>query len=282
MKKLLETGKHAFHIFRQHDMDVYAGYATLFIITAIFPLTMLMISVLNLLPGYSPTELTDFLFSFLPDLSAIKALVTSMITNLKSQSSGLLASLSALTTLWSASAGVSALQKGLKKISSPAKSRLPDKLVALLFTLLFVVLLPSIVIFQILGDSIIELVDTVTSFFGISGIAASVASIIQVSGVITIAVTVFSFLLVYAYLPGGRRSLKKQLPGTVFSAVTWFAFTKLFAFFIPRFYHSSGLYGSLASLFLMLMWLRFVLSILFFGAALNTAVEQSCAEPPSQ
>ena len=81
-------------------------------------------------------------------------------------------------------------------------------------------------------------------------------------------------------LPGGRRKLKKQLPGTIFTAVLWFAFTKLFSIFIPMFYRSSGVYGSLASLFLMLMWLRFIVTILFFGAALNSALETESVTQP--
>lgn len=282
MIKLIGLVKRTYGLFRENDMDVYAGYATLFIITAVFPGMMLIISAVNMLPGYSPADLIEFIFRFLPDLSSIKTLVTSMVTNLKSQSSGLLASVSALTTLWSASAGVSAFQRGLKKVSLPARSRIPDKVIALMFTLLFVILIPSIIVFQVLGNSIIELVDTVGGFFGLEGLAGSVASVIRVSGIITIVATVLAILLTYTYLPGGKRSLKKQLPGTVFAAVMGFAFTKLFAFFIPRFYHSSGLYGSLASLFLMLMWLRFIISILFYGAALNSALDMEKASASVQ
>ena len=42
----------------------------------------------------------------------------------------------------------------------------------------------------------------------------------------------------------------------------------------PRFYHASSVYGSLASLFLLLLWLRFVVMILFAGGALNHALEE--------
>ena len=51
-------------------------------------------------------------------------------------------------------------------------------------------------------------------------------------------------------------------------------FTELFAFFVPRFYHASSLYGSLAALFLALLWIRVIIMILFIGGALNKALEE--------
>ena len=273
MKRIAAICKQTVKRYGENDMKVYAGYATLFLITAIFPFLMLVISIINMLPGYSPSDLTNLLFRFLPDMPSVKILVLTMISNLKSQSSGLLASVSALTTLWSASAGVSALQKGLKKLAARTHTKVPDKVVALLFTLLFIILIPALTLSQVLGDSIVALSETVTGFLRIEGIADAVASVIRISGIVTVAAAAVVILLTYAYLPGGRRGLKKQLPGTVFTAVVWLAFTKLFSVFIPMFYRSSGVYGSLASLFLMLMWLRFIVTILFFGAALNSALE---------
>ena len=61
----------------------------------------------------------------------------------------------------------------------------------------------------------------------------------------------------------------------------WFAFTELFAFFIPRFYHASNLYGSLAALFLLILWLRFVVMILFAGGVLNRTLEEEHQEKTS-
>ena len=81
-------------------------------------------------------------------------------------------------------------------------------------------------------------------------------------------------LQIYAVLPDTRRTLKSQLPGALLSVVCWFVFTKLFSSFIPRFYKASSLYGSLASLFLLLLWLRFVVMILFAGAVLNRILEE--------
>ena len=100
---LKDLALRGFAIFQANKMSVYSGYATLFIVTAIFPCIILIISIVNLLPGYSTKDVADIFFQILPDLGPIREFVESMMTNLKSQSGGLLASAAAVTTLWSAS-----------------------------------------------------------------------------------------------------------------------------------------------------------------------------------
>ncbi|MBQ2564773.1 MAG: YihY/virulence factor BrkB family protein, partial [Oscillospiraceae bacterium] len=113
-EKILNTIKQMQKIYSDNQLGIYAGNATLFIITAVFPLLMLIISVVGMLPGYTPDDVTDFLFQFLPDLGSVRSLVNNMISNLQSHSTGLLASVAAVTTLWSASAGTTAVQAGLQ------------------------------------------------------------------------------------------------------------------------------------------------------------------------
>lgn len=273
-EKIKNILKRTIKIYGEHNLGVYAGNATLFIITAVFPMLMLIIAIVNMLPGYSPKDVTEFLFQFIPDLSSIKSLVNGMVSNLQSQSSGLLASVAALTTLWSASAGVTAMQKGLKELSNVPSKSVKDKLWALLFTLLYVLLIPLILIFQVLQDSIINVAGSLTAKIGLENMVDQIATIMKVSNVVTIVLAFIILLLTYTYLPGQKRSVKQQIPGTIFLGVMFVVFTKLFSIFIPKFYNSSGLYGSLASLFLALLWLRFVLMILFLGGALNTAIAE--------
>ncbi|MBQ6622039.1 MAG: YihY/virulence factor BrkB family protein [Mogibacterium sp.] len=269
-------------IYTDNALMVYAGNATLFLITALFPFMMLIILVINLIPSYSPEDVTELLFRILPDLESIRSFVQNMMINLKQQSSGLLASVAVVTTLWSASAGVGAIQKGLTQLDPLEKGNVVRDMASRLFyTVLLILLIPAILMFQVLRDSIIRLVFTVLERLGLesaSEIEARLTSILQISSLLLIVAVILVILMLYTYLPRGRKKLKSQLPGTIFTAVGWYVFTELFAFFIPRFYRSSQLYGSLASLFLALLWLRFIVMILFGGAAVNKALEEQGPE----
>ena len=339
-----------FAIFQANKMSVYSGYATLFIVTAIFPCIILIISIVNLLPGYSTKDVADIFFQILPDLGPIREFVESMMTNLKSQSGGLLASAAAVTTLWSASKGVSAVQKGLNQLDeAPVMTPAPDAELAadsgkdsdaaltaaldgnldadlgeepgeavdedpdedpsedvgaddkaakkemaagliakglvlakgilkrLLFTLMIIILIPALLVFEMLGDSIAGLICSSIEKLNIEGLnrlMPYVDSIFNVTALVVIAFALLVILEIFAHLPDKRRTLKSQLPGAILTGVCWLAFTELFSFFIPRFYHASSLYGSLASLFLLLLWLHFVVMILFGGGVLNRTLEE--------
>ena len=142
-----------------------------------------------------------------------------------------------------------------------------------LFTLVLVVLIPALLVFEMLGKQILGLISSTLDKIGVDFIESDLTSILNVSNIIVIVAAFAAVLFIYAYLPANRHSLKSQIPGTVFTGVAWLVFTKLFAFFIPRFYHASSLYGSLASLFLAFLWVRIIIMILFLGAALNKALE---------
>ena len=281
-------------IFQKNNMTVYSGNATLFIVTAIFPFIMLIISIVNLLPGYSTKDVADILFHILPDLDPIKELVESMITTLRNQSGGFLASAAAVTTLWSASKGVFAIQQGLdqldqeeedsdpteeekEQLKKKGKSVVRSILKRLIFTLMLVVLIPALLVFEMLGDSILGAIYSAFEKLGSDKLTATLSridSFFQTSSLLVILFAVLVILQFYAKLPEKHRTLKSQLPGALLTGVGWLVFTKLFSFFIPRFYRASSLYGSLASLFLVLMWLRFVVMILFAGGVVNRALEE--------
>lgn len=292
--RLKQILKRAINIFSENSVMIYSGNATLLIITAMFPFMMLIISIVNLLPGYSAKDVADILFQILPDLEPIKDLVGSMIVNLKNQSGGLLASVAAVTTLWSASNGVNAIQKGLnqldrkwgdrkaggegdREIKEKGKGFIRGILKRLFFTLILIILIPALLVFEMLGDSIASTICSVVEKLGsekLSTALSNIDSFFHTSSLVVIVFALLVILQIYAVLPKVHRTLKSQLPGTLLTGVCWFVFTRLFSFFIPRFYHASKLYGSLAALFLILLWLRFIVIILFAGGVLNRALEE--------
>ena len=275
--KLINLVKRTLKIYSDQEGGVYAGYSTLFIMTAAFPMLMLLIAAVNMMPDFSTEDITALMIELLPDLKEIQSLFLQILNNLKGQTSGLLASVSALTSLWSASSGISAIQKGLKKTFKEDKSKF-DKPLALVYTLLFIVLIIAVLVFQLLGSSITSILSSLPKAWGLADIAAKIISFVKSAGFITAAVMFLVILLTYTYLPGGKRTIKSQIPGSLLCSLGWIISSALFAFFIPRFWNKSGIYGSLASIFLIIMWLKIIFSILFVGSSLNEAIAELKSE----
>ena len=146
---------------------------------------------------------------------------------------------------------------------------------------MLIILIPSLLVFDMLGDSIANAITSALKKLhpdGLSGISSHIDSLFQITSLVVILFALLVILQIFAHLPDIRRTLKSQLPGAILTGVCWLLFTELFSFFIPRFYHASSLYGSLASLFLLLLWLRFVVMILFAGGVLNRTLEEDKQE----
>ena len=302
LSRLKDIILRGFAMFQDNNMSVYSGYATLFIVTAVFPCIILIISIVNLIPGYSAKDVADILFQLLPDLGSIEDFVVSLMLDIKDQSGGLLASAAAVTTLWAASKGVMAIQKGLDQLDSEdidgeakdeaeaetkedKKRGLLEKGIAiakpilkrLLFTLMLIILIPALLIFEMLGDSLAGAICSAVKKANpdvLNSTLTNIDSFFHISSLVVILLALLVIMIIFAKLPAKGRTLKSQFPGALATGICWFLFTELFAFFIPRFYHASNLYGSLASLFLVLLWLRFIVMILFAGGVLNRTLEE--------
>ena len=269
---LLELAKETGRIYAKNEMSVYAGYTTLYIMMAMVPLLTLVIGVVNMLPDVSLQHVETALRDLLPDLPEVRSMLHSVIANVNRQAGTLAVSVSVVASLWSASNGVNAIQMGLCKISNTGRRFLRQRGVSLLFTLLFIALIPALFIFRVLRGSIETLINAVNEWLNIPDVAGRLMDFMEYSGLITVGAMVLVIVLAYTYLQGVHRKLRYQLPGALFATVLWLAFSSLFELFIKRFWQASSLYGSLASVFLAAMWLKSIMMILFYGAALNEAL----------
>ena len=272
---LFPRARRAYRIYEESQLPIYAGYATLYFLMSAVPLLMFLLVAVNLTPGFSVHDFTAFLFQFIPDLPQVQRFVARMLKNLHDQSSGTVASVAALTTLWSASSSVSAIQTGLKKITLGTSTTLWDKPRAVAYTFLLALMMGMLVVFDVLGGSLQQLLQSVSDTLGLAAPAALTAFAAQTGGVFKVGrilpwlMVVLVLTLTYTFLPGGNRPLRGQLPGAVFTTLVSLAFSHAFAYAIPRFWGASPVYGSLAAVFLLTMWLRAIISILFLGAIVN-------------
>ncbi len=73
----------------------------------------------------------------------------------------------------------------------------------------------------------------------------------------------------YYIVPSRRFPFKNAMPGAVFAVVAVTAVTTLFSYYVSNFSNYSLLYGSLAAVMILMIWLQIVSSILILGGELN-------------
>ena len=260
--------------FLGQNLPIFAGCATLFLLTASFPLLIWVLVVVNKLPWYSVTDLAELLYQFLPQVPEIQDTVLYVLNNLSTQSTTFVASFAAVTTLYSASSGMFAVQKGLQRLTLGARFTLFDRLLAILYTIFFEGLLLAVLLLQGVSSFFRPLSSLLSTNTRFRWIIEWFRQWIDFSGVIAIPVLFVLILLIYTFVPGGKRPLRRQLPGTIFTTVGWVIFSRIFSFYIVHFWKLSYIYGSLTAIILMILWLDIIINLLFLGAALNAALHR--------
>ena len=229
------------------DMTVYAGSATLFLLTASFPLLMWVLVIINMLPFYSVSDIAALVAQLLPDIPAIQSMA--------------------------ASGGMAAVQKGLQKLTPGARKTMFDRLWAVLYTFLFEGLMLVAMVVQSLSPILRGLAGLLPLHTLVGGLLQRLHSLLSISAVLSLALSLLTITLIYTYVPGGKRRIRDQLPGAAAVVAVWTLFSKIFSFYIGHFWKLSYIYGSLAAIVLITLWLNVNINVLFLGAGLNAKIQ---------
>lgn len=271
--KLIPLIRRTVDVYAKHEMNVYAGNATFYLLISFVPLLMMIISIINMLPWFTVEDISVFLMKVVPDIPQVRTSIVGIIVNLNRYSGTIATYAFAATCLWSGSHGISALMLGLEKINHTQKSYFLDKPKAILYSVLFSLLIPSMLFFQMLRSPIEYAIKTIFEMLSLQEIGNKIILVLQYTGIITLPVMTLVIVLTFTFLPAGKRKIRNQLPGSIFSSVMWILFTNAFGYFIKRFWKLSSVYGTLAAVFLASMWLKFIIMFLFYGASLNRALQ---------
>lgn len=244
-------------------VTVYAAQASFFVIISAVPFLSLLISIVGIV---LPTDLPDF-FANLPVPEGFAAVFDTLIDDLRTAPNVPLLSVSAVTTLWSASRGISAIRSGLERVYRAGRTKgfLAHRIKSLVSTLVFIALITAAVTLMLFGDFVGEWLRLGST--KISDI------VMRLRTPLFIAALCVLFTIMYSST--ARRSTRVRngilphLPGAVFGSVGWTLFSYFYSLYITHFPSASYIYGSLAAICLIMLWLYFCMIILLLGAEVN-------------
>lgn len=248
---------------QEHALTAFSAQSAFFIIISFFPFAMLLLTLLEYIP-LPISKTTDFIVGILPH--SINDYVVSILGEIHTKASGALISITAVTALWSASKGMLAMTRGMNSVYGITEKRNYVKLriMAVVHTLIFIVILLAMLVVMVFGNALHKWIAKY-----IPVIADVIAKIIDLRGIGGFALLVVFFTVLYIFLPDRRSNFFKELPGAIFSAVGWIAFSFLYAFYIDNIANYSYLYGSLTAIVLLMLWLYICMYILFLGGEIN-------------
>lgn len=250
--------------FEADNLTAFAAQAAFFIFIAFFPFAMVILSLIKFFPIFNSEGLLEIDFSFISP--TVSELIKSIIIEAGERGSGALISVTSVAALWASSKGVIGIINGLNSVykTTEKRSYIRLRLTALLYTLVFLIILVLTLGLLVFGNSLFNFVIELVPPLG------DISFFVDVSRwLLGMLLLVLFFMFLYTVIPERKTRMRNELPGAVISAVGWMGFSALYSFYIDNIANYSSIYGSLTAIVLLMLWLYFCMVILFFGAEVN-------------
>ena len=274
----------------KHDIMTYAAALSFYLLQASIPLMMVLVSILShFLEGRE--DLIINLLDFLPKTTN-KLILEAIDILIASSQSPTVTTITILFALFSATSGVNKLINainhayGLKNNKQAVKQRI----MSVFFTIIFISLLVFVLIFQVYNTSIIgifnaQIVEKFTIHFNTNIQRAldmiSSPLFMLISTAIPFLIMAIAVGFFYRYSPSNasnRISVKEAFCGGLFATVASFIASFIYSYFINNFSNQSLVYGALAGILALFIWLLMISTILILGAECIAAYREGYKE----
>ena len=252
-----------FDSMRLNHVDVYSAAAAYYLFVSSVPFILALFAIIPFTP-LTEEMVVNAVSYILP--SQFNEFTVSLIYEIYNNHFTIL-SIAAVTAIWSASRGLMSIRRGLDEIFHIMEpyNYVIIRLKSSIYTLLVILIMTAELMFGAFGQSIMKLLDRYFPDNPLTtGIGQFYTNLIFSIGAFVLLV------LLYSFLPRKKQKIRSQLFGALVATLTMMAFSKLFSVFLNLFIESFSMYGSLATIVILLLWLYANMYIMFMGAQLNS------------
>ena len=144
-------------------------------------------------------------------------------------------------------------------------------LLVTVMTIILVILLLFMLIVPAYGDTLISLLGEVIKAEPIITTISTAYTILKYP--ISFLLIFFCIKLLYTMAPDTQIASRTTTSGALFTTVTWIIATEVYSFYVNTFNSYNLLYGSIANLLILLLWVYLLSYVFVVGMALNASRE---------
>lgn len=248
------------------NIPVHAANACYFMILAVFPTLVLLMSLLRY-TGLDVIDLVHMLEGVIP--TALLPEAEELILNTYESTSKAVVGLSAVTALWSASRGIYGLLRGLNAVYGVSEDRgwLYTRSVSALYTFLFLIVLLLTLVLHVFGTALLDMLSRSEN-----PVLRFLTGVVDLRYFLLLFIQTLLFTAMFMVFPNKRNSLGNSLPGALLASIGWLVFSYLYSIYVELFPSYESIYGSVYAVALTMLWLYFCVLILFYGGLLNRII----------
>jgi len=262
IKRIHEFGKGVYHLYYNVKIPFLAAQTSFYVILAFFPFIAFILTLIK------ATHLDDTLFmqalsSFLPPSTYM--LTLQILESAQTNKSLFISIGGVAASLWPFTKGVQSLIVSINTVYGTDEGTLLKRIgLSLILTAAFVLLIIGSMILLLfgryLGEIIFDYLGSPDTFIGIWDYLRYEFSVL---------ILLAEFIILYKTIPRIKLKVGDVFPGAAVATILWLVLSSAFSFFMNRFFKFASIYGGIAGIILLLMWLYWAMHIILIGAVIN-------------
>lgn len=249
--------------YKEHEVASLGAHMTYYGILSFFPFLIFVLSLFAFTP-IAHEEFLTYLASILP--IGMYDFVYGTIDHLLLYRNETLLSVGAIGAIWTASAGVRILIRGINKAYGTQDTRpyWRIKIVAIFYTIIVALIIVLSSLLLIFGNTLGNYLYVILGVSKFSKFTWDIIRVLAPIGPIYIA-----FIIIYKFIPNKRKRYNMVSPGATFSTMGIYFFSYLFSIYVDNFGKFNQMYGSVGGIFFLFMWLHISSLLMLIGAEIN-------------
>ena len=261
-QSIKELLKNIYKVLRKPNMVILPGNIAFYICLAIIPVLSLLslgASILNLS--------TDVIYDFISQSFSVE--IANLILGVNLQNIiGIDFFITIIFGLYIASNGADAIILASNNIYNvDSKSFIQRRIKALGMMAILVILLLFMLIVPVFGNTIITLVKEVNLNSIITNRIVVIFELLQ--GPVTWVIMFLIIKILYSIAPDNKKDKRVVNYGAIFTTIMFVVGTKIYSIYVTNYASYTALYGSLANIVVLMIWIYFLSLIFTIGIALN-------------
>ena len=239
-----------------------AAQTSFYVILAFFPFVAFILTLIR------ATHLDDTLFmqalsSFLP--SSTYMLTLQVLESAQANKSLFISIGGVVASLWPFTKGVQSLIVSINTVYGTDEGTLLKRLgLSLLLTAAFILLIILSMILLLFGRYLGEII---FEYLGSPEFFVRIWDYLRYE--FSVLVLLIVFIILYKTIPRMKLKTGDVFPGAAVATILWLILSSAFSFFMGRFFKFASIYGGIAGIILLIIWLYWAMHIILIGAVIN-------------
>lgn len=252
---------------KENDILALATQLTYRLIFSLFPFAIFLISLVGYFDIDADTLLMEAFEVFPQEIAQVINDVMQEVVDTRSPN---IMSTSLLLSIFTVANGFNAIGRGINKVYDQKDNRgiIKRWLYSTLLVIILAFAILSSLLVVIYGDAINGIITRyfepnhyITAIFGLAGF------------LLAICIMLVAIMLIYSLSLGSKQPIISLLPGAMLTIVVWAISSSFFNFYVNNFSRYSLVYGSIASIFITMLWLNIISATILIGAQANALLD---------